>query len=203
MAWGREVGSKGTEGPAFLVSSLVIKSSSECKAEAHSPAEPSGRMRRGFHGYHSEKENIQIKPESKVHPVLQPKPGMQGQGCRAATQALPAPHPRQWPPPTWNSKAGGGESRGLEGSLCPPAHCQPSARGAGHQASTLGRQEGQWLHTGSRARTPVRHKSCCWTHCLTRPHLQNKDARSISVTGGAENGRTSVMDSVKASPQST
>lgn len=106
MAWGREVGSKGTEGPAFLVSSLVIKSSSECKAEAHSPAEPSGRMRRGFHGYHSEKENIQIKPESKVHPVLQPKPGMRGQGCRAATHALPAP-PTLPVAPTYMEQQGG------------------------------------------------------------------------------------------------
>lgn len=67
-AWDEEVGSEGTKGPASPISSPVIKSS-QCEQERHSPAAPSGRKKRGFHGYHLEEGNIQIKPESKVRPV--------------------------------------------------------------------------------------------------------------------------------------
>ena len=91
---------RGTKGPAFPLAARVIKSSSECKAEPHSPAEPSGRMKRGFHGYHSEKENIQINPESKVRPVsfsLSLVCRARGAGERMGSN--PPPHPHSPPPP--------------------------------------------------------------------------------------------------------
>lgn len=81
MTWG--VSSQGKEGPMFLSSSRVIKSSRcQCEPKPHSPAEPSGKMERGFHGYHAEENSIQITPKSKVHPVSFSLNLVWGQGSR-------------------------------------------------------------------------------------------------------------------------
>lgn len=60
------VSHQGMEGPV-LSSSRAIKSS-QCRLEPQprSPAGPRGRMKTGFHGYHTQEEKIRIKPESKV-----------------------------------------------------------------------------------------------------------------------------------------
>lgn len=161
MVWAR-AGTAMDKGACPPLSSLVIKSSSDCKPEPRSPAEDE----KGFHGYHPEKENIQIKPESKVHPVsFRPKAGMQGWGWRRT------------PPLTGKAQeGGGGRPQGPQvGGLCPPSPLPRRGWSPGHQAGKAG-----WPV----AAPPGPGLESCSRHVLlgslliTRLCLRNEDGRS-------------------------
>ena len=159
---------RGPKGPACLISIFVIKSS-DCEAKPHSPAVPSGRVRRGFHGYHSEEENIQIKAESKVRPGSASLGLACGaQGSRAEARA--ASSKGQQLHRAGKGKAGSGETAGgPEGGMCPPSPLPPFCP---DQLATrpLPPQEG-------RGAVP-------WARCLTRLRppfpvcKQSEDGRS-------------------------
>lgn len=67
----------------------IKRSQCQCEPEPkpHSSAAPSGRMKRGFHGYHAKEENIWIKPESKVCPVSFVLNTLSRQGSREGGEA--------------------------------------------------------------------------------------------------------------------
>lgn len=82
------------EGAGLPQQQRVIKSSQcQWEPEPHSPAEPSGRMKRGFHGYHAKEENIWIKLESKVPPLSFHQSLDCGQGLGQASWGAGQLHP--------------------------------------------------------------------------------------------------------------